>query len=212
MAQHDITQSLSMQGEINKYEKIMSMAGLTIHGVETEILSTVRSLVIGEGFPTALVMNIGALSTSLAIVREGSIMFTYVIPNGGMALSRAIATDFGFSVQQADEYKKTYGLSQQNFGGKIGKATQPILQSMMGEIRKSMLFYKDKYKDDAIKQLLIAGGTAKLPGLTTYFTSNLGVEAAIANPWKILAPQQVPRDIIDNASDYTVAVGLAMYE
>ena len=33
---------------------------------------------------------------------------------------------------------------------------------------------------------------------------------AIANPWKVLASQQMPKEILDNASDYTIAVGLAM--
>lgn len=197
---------------ITKYEKIITLAGLAMDTVETEILSVARALIIGEKFPTSLIVHIGALSTSLAIVKEGMIVFTYVIPTGGTAISRAIATDFGFSMEQAEEYKKVYGVSDKSLGGKIGKATEPILLSILGEIKKSFVYYTSKYRDDTIKQILISGGSAKLPGLTTYFTQAVGVETAIANPWKSLASQEVPKDIIDNAPEYTIAVGLAMKE
>ena len=96
-------------------------------------------------------------------------------------------------------------------GGKIGKATEPILNSILGEIKKSIAFYSQKYKDDSpIRQIILSGGTAKLPGIEIFFVNNSGIETAIANPWKVLASQQMPKEILDNASDYTIAVGLAM--
>lgn len=195
---------------INKYEKILTMAGVSIRSVETEILSAVRVLLSGDPVPVSLVMNIGSLSTSLAIVSHEKIMFTYVIPTGGTALSRAIASDFGFSLQQADEYKKTYGLNEQSFGGRIGQATAPILQSLVNEIKKTIVYYKDKYKDDVIQQVIVSGGTAHLPGLATHMASALGIEVVVANPWKMVVGQELPKPIIDDASEYTVAVGLAM--
>jgi len=195
---------------INKYEKIISMAGLSIHSVETEILSAIRVLLAGDSVPVSLVMNIGSLSTSLAIVSHEKIMFTYVIPTGGAALSRAIAADFGFSITQAEEYKKTYGLSAQTIGGKIGQATAPVLQALTAEVKKTITYYQDKHKDDAIKQIVMSGGTANLQGLTSYMASALGIEVVVANPWKIVVGQELPKAIVDNASEYAIAVGLAM--
>lgn len=197
---------------IDKYEKIISFSGLTLTSVETEILSVIRGVTGGQVFPSSLIMNIGAMNTSLAIIKNGIVSFTYVIPTGGIALSRAIATDFGFSMAQAEEYKKTYGLSGQNEGGKIGKATEPIIMSIIGEMKKALVFYAEKYKDDPIKQILISGGTARLAGLTNTITNAMGIETKIANPWENLASQQVPKDIIDHAPEYSIAVGLAMRE
>lgn len=197
---------------INKYEKIIGLAGLTMESVETEILAAIRALVIGKDFPTSIIVHIGALSTALAIVKNNIIVFAYVIPTGGVAISRAIASDFGFSIQQAEEYKKVYGISDKSLGGKIGRATEPILLSILSEIRKAIIYYSDKYKDDKIYQIIISGGSAKLPGLTTYFANAISVETVMANPWKTLASQEVPKDIIDNAPEYTIAVGLAIRE
>jgi Tfp pilus assembly PilM family ATPase len=81
----------------------------------------------------------------------------------------------------------------------------------LGEIKKSIAFYSQKYKDELpIRQIILAGGTAKLPGIEIFFANNSGIETAIANPWKVLASQQMPKEILDNASDYAIAVGLAM--
>lgn len=196
---------------INKYQKIVQMAGLTVNGMETEIISTVRSLVPNENFPATIIVNIGAVNTSFAIVRKGLMVFTYSMSIGGAAINRAIATDFGLTPQQAEEYKKVYGVSGKTLGGKIGQATQPILNSILTEVKKSIAYYSQKYKDEEpIRQIILSGGTAKLPGIDTFFVSNAGIETAIANPWKVLASQQIPKEVLDNASDYTIAVGLAM--
>lgn len=200
---------------IDKYQKIFSMAGLSISSLETEVLSVVRALVprVKQGnssFPNSLIVHLGAVSTSLAIVRSGTIVFTYSISTGGSSINRAIAADFGFSASQAEEYKKAYGVSQDSLDGKIGKAATPILMSIITEIKKALAFYSEKYKNDfPIAQILLSGGTAKLPGIDLFFAKNLGIESAIANPWLVLSNQQVPKDILENAPDYTIAVGLA---
>ncbi len=195
---------------IDKYEKILTLAGLTIASIETEILSVIRSIVTGEDFLPSMIVSMGAMSTSLAVVRSGLLSFTYSIPTGGNAITRAISADFGFSLQQAEEYKKIYGLSSENLEGKIGKAAQPILALIIAEMRKAIAFYNEKYPTDPIRQVILSGGGAKLPGLTTFYTNAIGLETRIASPWKILVAQEVPKDIVDNASLYNVAVGLAI--
>ena len=196
---------------VKKYQKILLMAGLTVNSMETEILSTIRSLVLGENFPPTLIISIGAVSTSFAIVRNGVMVFTYSMSMGGAAINRAIATDFGLTSTQAEEYKKVYGVSGKSLGGKIGQATEPILNSILMEAKKSLAFYTQKYANETpIRQILLSGGTAKLPGIEIFFANNSGIETAIANPWKVLSTQAIPKEVLDNASDYTIAVGLAM--
>lgn len=196
---------------INKYEKVLSKAGLTVSALETEILSTVRSLVLEENFPPTLILNIGAGSTSFALIRQGTMVFTYSMYVGGLALNRAIAADFGFSPAQAEEYKRVYGIKGKEMGAKIGKSTEPVLHSILAEVKKLLAYYSQKYKDEEpIRQILLSGGTSKLPGLDMFFTSNSGIETVIANPWKALSSQEVPKEILDNAPDFSIAVGLAM--
>ena len=196
---------------INKYQRIISMAGFSVNAMETEILSTTRALVSGETFPSTLIISVGAVSTSFAIISKGTMLFTYSMSMGGAAINRAISVDLNLSPEQAEEYKKAYGFSDKSLGGKIGKATEPILNSILQEVKKSIAFFTQKYKSEGpIRQILLSGGTAKLPGIDMYFANNSGIETAIANPWKSLASQEVPKEILDNAPDYTIAVGLDM--
>lgn len=197
---------------IKKYQKITAMAGLTIKVLETEILSIVRALVTSQDFPPSVIINIGSVNTSLALIRDGIIMLTYSIPTGGLAISRAISTDFGLTSDQAEEYKKTYGVSNQTAGEKMGVAAEPILGSILAELKKALAFYSEKYKNDKpINQILLTGGTAMLPGIDAYFTQHTNIKSIAANPWTILSdPNTLPEAIINSGPDYTIAIGLAM--
>jgi type IV pilus assembly protein PilM len=195
---------------IGKYQKVLQMAGLTLNSIETETLAIVRALV-SPNLPPTIIVNIGAISTSLAIIREGILVLTYSIQAGGNAISRSIEADFGLTPSQGEEYKKTYGFSGEGAGQKIGKSTEPILSSILLEIRKALAFYSQKYKDDSmIRQVLLSGGTARLPGIDLFFAENLGIETVVANPWKILGDKPLPEQLLNDTSDFTMALGLAM--
>lgn len=195
---------------VNKYQKVILDAGLTLSAIETEILAIVRALSY-PGLPPTIILSIGGISTSLAIVKDNILVFIYSIQTGGNAISRAIASDFGLTMSQSEEYKRAYGFSKEGVGQKIGKSTELILNSIMIEVKKAIAFYSEKYKDDSlVQQILLAGGTARLPGIDLFFAENLGIETALANPWKILASQVVPNEIVSSSSDFTIAVGLAM--
>lgn len=198
---------------IKRYQTILDLAGLTIVSVETEILSVIRSLIPINSTPTALIANIGAMSTTLGIIQNGIIVFNYSIPLGGVALTRAIASDFGLQINQAEEYKKVYGLSDKNFGGKVRIAIEPILTAFLTEVKKALSYYAEKYKNEnPITQILLTGGGSNLPGLGLYFAQNLGLEAVISNPWKMLNIQGVPLPVEQKGTEYSVAVGLALKE
>lgn len=196
---------------VGKYGKILEMAGLSIESVETEMISAIRTVINNRKVPTSILMNIGTLSTSLSILENNVIIFTYTMPIGGLAINRAIATDFGFSLQQAEEYKKTYGILDKNFGGKIGKAIEPILMTMVSEIKKALSYYTERNQNlQAVNQLILTGGSSKLPGIDLFFVQNAGLETVIVNPWIQMGVDNVPKDILDNGPDYAIAVGLAL--
>jgi len=195
---------------INKYQKVLQMARLNINSIETETLAIVRALV-APSLPPTIIVSIGAINTSLAIIKDGILVLTYSIQTGGDAISRSIEADFGLTLSESEEYKKTYGFSKVGAGKTIGKSTVPILTSILLEIKKALAFYSQKYRDDSrVQQILLSGGTAKLPGIDLFFAENLGIETVIANPWKIFTNQKVPIELLDSNSDYTIALGLAM--
>lgn len=196
---------------VDKYQKIMQDVGLAINAIETETLSVTRSLVKAEAVGDGLIVHIGQIATLLAIIKDGTLSFSYSIPTGGAALDRALEQDFGFTPLQVQEYKKTYGMAEKSFGEEIGQITKPVLMTIAIEAKKALAFYAEKYKNNPpIQQVLLSGETAKILGIDEFFTQNCGVLAVSANPWKILTDQNIPQELLENASAYSVAVGLAM--
>ncbi len=198
---------------INRYQQIIGLTGLNINAVETEILSVIRSLVVSKNNSVNLIVNIGALGTSFAILQNGVVIFTYSIALGGSAMDRAIASNFGFTISQAEEYKKAYGLNDQNLGGKISQILQPILMSIVTEIKKAFVYYGQKYKNESpISQIIITGGSSMLPGIDRFLVQHCGIETVIGNPWKSLSVSGVPAGLLEQGPRFSVAVGLALRE
>lgn len=199
---------------ISKYLKILQMADLRAVSVETEIIAIARSLVGNNPYsPTTLIVNIGAATTDLSIVRVGSIAFTRSIATGGTSLARSIAQDLGFELPQAEEYKKTYGLDETKLEGKVMQAMKPVFEIIVNEIKRALVYYQERKPDDSVKRVVLSGGSAKLPGMAVYLASVLGLEVQVGDPWfNIEKDQKIATALAEDAPFYSVAVGLALKE
>jgi type IV pilus assembly protein PilM len=196
---------------IDRYVTYLEMAGLGLVGIETEIISASRSLIRSvTSIKTAMVVSLGAQTTDLAILRSGILTFTRSISAGGEALSRALVQGLGFHQNQAEEFKKTYGLDRRHLEGKIVEAVRPIMDTIVSEIRRAVAFYQERYPSDRIDVILLSGGTARLPGMVVYMAEQIGVETQLANPWYGI--QMDPRfaGLVNEGPVYSVAVGLAL--
>lgn len=199
---------------INRYLKIINMAGLKPHALETEVTAAVRSLIINSQFsPTTLVLDIGATTTELSTVSDKKIVFTRSIATGGAAFTRAVAQDLGFETDQAEEYKRTYGLDSTQLEGKITAAIKPIFDVITGEVQRALAYWAGKHADNTIKRIVVAGGSAKLPGLIPYLADATGLEGQVGDPWTGLSfNPSLGREFKDEGPVYAIAVGLALKE
>lgn len=199
----------ALRSLVENYIDVVSKAGLTVVGVETELMAMARSLSPDTG--TSLLVDFGAKSTDIAIVKNGSLYFSRSIPTAGDALSRAVAQSLGVSLQQAEEYKKTYGLAENQLEGKVGSSLSPILKVIAGEIKKAIHFYQLNIKGESPGVVIISGGSAGLPGVAPLMTNLLGVEVVIGTPFsKIKVDPEAARGLANYAPLYAVAAGLAM--
>jgi type IV pilus assembly protein PilM len=199
---------------VNKYIDITKKAGLKLLAMETDLLAQARALVGNNPFsPTTMIVSIGSSSTDLSIVKGGSIYFTRAISSGGNTLTKAIMSDFSLEESQAESYKTTYGLLEDQFEGKVFNSLKPSIELIISEIRRAMSFYQTKNPNDAVKRIVLSGGSAKLPGLLIYFANSLGTEVQIGDPWfNIKKDSNIINQLNEDASIYSVAVGLALKE
>ena len=68
----------------------------------------------------------------------------------------------------------------------------------------------EKNNNEEIKQIILSGGSALLPGIDVYFTNMLGIQVVIGSGYDVHAIQNVPEEIKNDAPSYNVVVGLAL--
>ncbi len=196
---------------VEKYIKIVTMAGLNPVAVETELIALTRALAPVD--KTVLLMDLGANSTDIAIVRNSLLSFSRSIPLAGEAFTRAVSQGLGVTAAQAEEYKKTYGLTASQLEGKVKGALDPVLRLVVDEVKKAVSFYESEQKQEAPTAIQISGGSSGMPQIISALTELLGIEVSVANPFsKIKIDVDTAKKLAPYAPLYSVAVGLAMRE
>ena len=194
---------------VEKYIKVVNAARLNVVAVETELLSLARSTAPKN--QTALLVDFGARSVDIAIAKNSQLVFSRSIPSAGEALTRALAQGLKISLKEAEEYKRTYGLSSNQLEGRVRQALASIIAGVIDEIKKSIHFYQSEEKGLAPTSTVISGGGAGMPELISYLSNALGTEVLIANPFSgVRVPENVVQTLAPYAPLYSIAVGLAM--
>lgn len=195
---------------VDKALKVLKTAGLNCVGLETEIVAMARSLV-PPGEDIALVIDLGAKATDMAVVENGLVVFSRSIATAGEALTRAVASGLGLDPTQAEAYKKAYGADPQKLEGKVRQAIGPVLDVVVKEIEKTVEYYRSETKK-TVKRVILSGGTAGLPEVVSLMASKLSLEIQIGDPFMQVAMEEALKKQFSQtqAPFYTVAVGLAM--
>lgn len=196
---------------VEKYTKVVSLAGLNPIAVETELLATSRALAPPD--KVVLIVDFGAGSTNIAVTKAGLLSFSRSIPIAGDAFTRAVSQGLGVNAVQGEEYKKTYGFESNQLEGKVKRALDPVLRLVVDEIKKAISYYQTEEKGDAPSAVIIAGGTSGMPQIITDLSSLLGMEVLVGNPFsKIQVDTETAKRLAPYAPLYAVSVGLAMRE
>jgi len=194
---------------VEKYIKVLQMAGLNPVGVETELMALSRALAPVNA--TSLILDFGARSTDIAISKKGQLVFSRSIPTAGEAFTRAVAQGLGVEYQRAEEYKKAYGMAGGQLEGKIKTALDPIFRMVIDEIKKAIHFYQTEEKGEMPSSIILSGGTSGMPEAVSLFTQNINIETVLGNPFaKVAMDPQVAKTLAAYAPLYSIAVGLAL--
>jgi type IV pilus assembly protein PilM len=145
-----------------------------------------------EGLVTAFV-NIGASTTDIVIENGGVLKFMRSAPVAGNALTMALERDLGVSFEEAEDLKVTQGSVAGGGGGApaegqadMGAAVRDILESalergIITEIRKSIDFFISQPEGLTVNQIIVTGGTSRLPGIESFMEDRLGMPVAKAS-------------------------------
>lgn len=196
---------------VEKYVKVVRLAGLTPVSAETELTALARSLSPDKG--VSLLLDLGSSATDMSIIKDTRVVFTRSIPVAGEAFTRAVSQGLGISAQQAEEYKKTYGLQADQLEGKVKLALEPVFRMVVDEIKKAIHFYQSDEKGETPSSVIITGGASVMPGIVPFLTESLGIETIVGDPFnKLTLDPETAKSLMPYSSIYGTAVGLAMRE
>lgn len=131
------------------------------------------------------VIELGHERTSLAIGRPGGpVDFARTFTGGGLALSKALATEFKIPLAEAQTWKETHGAvgaevvgpDAERAAGAFLRALQPVIR----ELRSSLKSYAARFKRP-VTRVMLCGGTAKLLGLPGQLEKDLGLPCSLVS-------------------------------
>jgi len=194
---------------INQYRKIIQLSKLKLVALEAEVFGLIRALADEDEKRPVAIIDIGAQSTTCNIVDKKILVSSYSFDMSGNDLTKIIAKSLNVNYQEAEDLKNKYGL----LSGKeldIGQILLPLVDVILGETNKNFNnFYQTGGEE--IKKIILAGGTALLPGLKEYFTRNLKAETEVAYPFTdIFFPPILENTLKDMGPGYAIAVGMAL--
>jgi type IV pilus assembly protein PilM len=161
----------------------------------------------GAGLTVAL-FEVGALSTSMQVLRDGEVLYERDQAFGGAQLTQLIVRQYGFSQEEAENKKRSGELP----GDYDSAVLQPFMESLVQELGRALQFFFTSTPHHKVDQIFLAGGSAALPGLTGAVTQHTSFACGVLNPFEgmhIGGGVRVPR-LTREAPSYLTSCGLAL--
>jgi len=152
--------------------------------------------------------EIGADTTSLKVLRDDEMLYDRDQAFGGSQLTQLISRQYGFSFEEAEAKKLSGDLPEDYEGAILG----PFVDSLSQEIGRALQYFFTSTPHHKVHYVMLAGGTATLPGLKDRVTELTGFASMIVNPFEGMQLGSAVREsrVRREAPSYLTACGLAM--
>ncbi len=197
---------------LDRYMKVIELAGLEAIAAETEGIATVRAIApLAQDLSSSyLIVDFGSNSTDVSVAFKDKLLYSDSISYGSDSVTKAISQSFSMDATKAEEYKKTYGIDPQHFQGKLSQVVATVIDLILVEVRRSIEYFRREFSEIAPTRIYITGEAAMMPGLLDYMQQKLQIQIQIANAWSAVdVPEKDKGYLGRNSSAYTVAIGLA---
>lgn len=193
----------------------IELAGLKakIVDVEAYAMENAFSLIIPQlpeqGIDqTIAIVDVGATMTTLNVMHDRKTIYTREQVFGGKQLTEEIQRRYGLSYEEAGMAKRQGGLPD-NY---IPEVLEPFKDAMTQQVSRSLQFFYGSSQYNNVDHIVLAGGSAMIPGIDEMIANKLGVHTSVANPFTnmTLASRVKAQSLSNDAPALMIAAGLAM--
>jgi type IV pilus assembly protein PilM len=157
---------------------------------------------------TVAVVDIGATITTLNVLHDNKLIYTRDQVFGGKQLTEEIMRRYGLSYEEAGMAKRQGGLPE-NYEPEV---LEPFKEAMCQQVSRSLQFFFGSSQYNSVDQIILAGGSASIAGVSDLIQERLGIETMIANPFASmsLSSHVKPQSLSNDAPALLIACGLAL--
>jgi type IV pilus assembly protein PilM len=152
--------------------------------------------------------EVGAFTTSMQVIRNEEVLYDRDQAFGGAQLTQLIVRQYGFSPEEAENKKRNGDLPEDYAAGVL----KPFVDSLAQEVARALQFFFTSTPHNRVDYVMLAGGSAALPGLSDAVTSQTSFPCILANPFEGMEIGQSVREkkMRREAPSYLTSCGLAM--
>jgi len=162
-----------------------------------------------QGVDTMVALfEVGAFTTSMQVIKNDDVLYDRDQAFGGAQLTQLIVRQYGFSPEEAETKKRNGDLPEDYASGVL----KPFVDSMAQEIARALQFFFTSTPHNKVDYVMLAGGSAALPGLTDAVTMQTSFSCNLANPFEGMEVGEAVREkkMRREAPSYLTSCGLAM--
>jgi type IV pilus assembly protein PilM len=168
----------------------------------------VQSLPGGGKDLNVAVVDVGANVMQVSVLRNDQSVYTREQAFGGNQLTQDIISRYGMSPEEAENAKRSGGLPD-DFEAEV---LRPFMENLSMEVQRALQFFFTSTAYHSVDHILLAGGSAVIPGLEEVVNTRAQVPTSVANPFAAMqtSPRIQLKRLIADAPSLIVACGLAM--
>ncbi|HHQ41787.1 MAG TPA: pilus assembly protein PilM [Chromatiales bacterium] len=211
----DVLLAASRSENVDVRVAAVEHAGLVCRVVDIEAYALENAFqLIADQMPdrgvgrTIAVVDIGATMTTLTVLHDLKIIYTRDQVFGGKQLTEEIMRRYGLSYEEAGMAKRQGGLPD-NY---VPEVLEPFKEAMAQQVSRALQFFFSSSQYSAVDHIVLAGGSASIPGADELIEAKLGTPTTVANPFAnmSLAPNVKAQALANDAPALMIACGLAL--
>ena len=209
----DVLLVAAKKEKIYDYQSLVTDAGRNPVVMDLDAFALQNAYEVNYGVePDQVValVNIGASQANISVLRGGTSIFTRDITTlGGNQFSNAIQKEMDVSFDQAENMKHRGSDEAESVNGILESVSELVLK----EIEKTFDFFKATTSEDRVDQIILSGGSAFLPGLSSAMSERFDSRVDIFNPFQNVVhnPKDFDTGFLEEIGPTcAIAVGLAM--
>lgn len=211
----DVLLAASRSENVDSRVAAVELGGLTAKIVDIEAYSLENAFGLittqvpgGTDDKTIAIIDIGATMTTLSVLHNEKIIYTRDQVFGGKQLTEEIQRRYGLSYEEAGMAKRQGGLPD-NY---MPEVLDPFKDAMAQQVSRSLQFFFSSSQHNSVNHIVLAGGSASIPGVDELIEERVGTSTSIANPFTnmSLVSKVKAQALSNDAPALMIACGLAL--